>query len=116
MSLLHYQPFFDTFFNELYNSNEKSYHIEKKDKEYVLSLIVTGRDKEDLSIYVDRGVLRISTPEARGTPLASSIDMSYKLPRGVLTESIHAKIEQGILFVSLPISEVKNTRQYIEIG
>jgi HSP20 family protein len=93
--------------------------ITESEKNYILRADVPGLDKKDLSVTVENGVLTIKgeKKEERKTEKDryyhfersyGKFSRSFALPEEVDSEHIEAKMENGVLELSLP--KIENAR------
>lgn len=102
-------------------------NISENADEYLLELLVPGRNKEDFSINVEKGILTISyqkKEEAENKDVKSirrefgfsSFKRSFSLDEKINTEGINAKYDNGVLSLHLPKKEdVKVAPKHIAI-
>ena len=95
-----------------------------------MELAVPGLKKEDVKVHLDDRTLTISSEVSSENKEADesgtytrrefgfrSFKRAFTLPESVDTESIDAKFEDGILYVSLPKrAEVQKANKLIEIS
>ncbi len=92
--------------------------IRQKDNEYQLAMSVPGLSKDDLKISADNGILKISyekEEKKENSYFISSFTKSYTIPDDVNESDIGAKVGNGILEITLPITQKKLTERIIEI-
>ena len=84
------------------------YHSEKTDEGYVLELPVVGLTKEDLSIKISNGKLEIKggKEDHRWTP---SFEKTFTLPKDINPKKVEAKVENGLLTVTIGITKDSET-------
>jgi len=126
--------FFDEFFNELpafgktvNNLFTPAANIIETADAYHVELNVPGRNKEDFSITVDKGLLTISYEKKEETKNADlkvvrkefsfqSFKRSFSLDDKINAEAIQAKYENGLLKLLLPkLTEEKQPVKNISI-
>lgn len=125
---------FDEFFNELpsfgktvNNLFSPAVNIAETSDAYHLELMAPGRNKDDFSIAVDKGLLTISyekKEETNNEDVKSirkefsfqSFKRSFNLDEKINAEAIQAKYENGLLKLLLPkLAEVKQPVKNITI-
>ena len=74
------------------------------DQSWILRSDLPGLRKEDLSINVEDGVLNLAGASENDL-IATEINQSLRLPKGVLVDGIAARLEHGVLELVLPKSE-----------
>lgn len=101
---------FERFVNDVFFgvAPSRSVRVEQDDKSWTLTLDVPGIAREDLSIDVEGAVVRIQTrPEAKRQYRAA-----YELPQDIDAEATGAKLENGVLTLTLAKKQpVSNARQ-----
>lgn len=87
-------------------SVQRGLSITQDDKAWTLSLDLPGLAKEELSIGIEGAVVRIeSRPEAR-----RQVRVAYELPQDIDVAASSAKLENGVLTLSLAKPQPKATR------
>lgn len=107
-----------TWNNELKNLsfNSPATNIHETDDAYHLELIAPGRDKEDFSINVEKGVLTISFEKKEENKTEGyktirrefsyqTFKRSFNLDENIDSDNIQAKYENGVLKLFLPRKE-----------
>jgi len=120
--------FNDKFYPTLYrNSSQMKVDIKENEKEFVFEAELPGTKKEEMSIHIDDDRLTISvqknvqTDEEKDNYIRkersySSMTRSFSISN-VETESVNAKFENGILFITLPKKQQKAIKsKQIEIN
>lgn len=116
-----FNSIFDELFNEFPVKTESKLHfpavnVHETDNAYEMELNVPGRKKEDFKINLENGLLTISFEKkeennANGQKTLrrefsfQSFKRSFNLDETVDAEKIHAKYENGILFLTLQKKE-----------
>lgn len=86
-------------------------HVEQDEKAWTVRLDVPGVAREDLSIDIDGPVVRIRTSaEARRQYKAA-----YELPQDIDADATSAKLENGVLTLSLAKKQPLSTARSIEV-
>jgi len=122
---------FDSYFddiitkNKMGNKDKGNHTILESDKGYILEIAAPGFLKEDFEINTDKNVLTISAekkyeiPEGYkvlgSTNIEKEISQTFKLSDEVDKEKISGTYEHGILSLTLPKKEKKDTSRKIEI-
>ena len=96
-------PFWDDFDN-FFTKPSKGWHCIKNEKDWTLEMAVPGFTKEDLKIKMIKGELRISSTNEDNLWLGS-FDKLFTLPNEVNPKNIKAKVENGVLTLTLPLKE-----------
>lgn len=79
---------------------DRKYFIEEDETEFVLEIPVSGFTRKDISIDVETDFLVIKG-EDNGSRWTNSFTKKFKLTSKVDSESINAKIEDGVLKISI---------------
>ena len=99
---------FERFVNDAFFANTPSnYQVEQDDKAWTVTLDVPGIPREDLSINIEGTVVRIDTKaEAK-----RQFKAAYELPQDIDAEASGAKLEHGVLTLTLakkvPVSNAR---------
>ncbi len=115
---------FESLFSE-FDSYPKTftpaYEIVKADEHYRLLFEVPGVKREDIELNLEKGFLTVFGEKKRveenaesSTRVYSSFKESFRLPKDIDEEDVKAKLEEGILEVTLKRTEKKEKR--IEIA
>jgi len=96
---------FERFVNQAF-ATENRLQVEQDDKAWTVSLDLPGLGREDLSIGIEGAVVRIETrAEAR-----RQFKAAYELPQDIDAAASSAKLENGVLTLTLgklvPVSNV----------
>ena len=103
---------FERFVNDAFFTNTaRPFNVEQDDKAWTVTLDVPGVAREDLLINVEDAIVRIETkPEAK-----RQFKAAYELAQEIDTDATTAKLENGVLTLTLAKkAPVSNARQ-IEI-
>jgi HSP20 family protein len=94
--------------NTTLTTKSSTYHSEKTDEGYVLELPVVGLTKEDLSIKIANGKLEIKggKEDHKWTP---SFEKTFTLPKDINPKKVEAKVENGLLTVTIGITKDSET-------
>jgi len=99
---------FDNFFSKSF----KGWHSTKEDKNWKLEIAIPGLTKEDLKVKMIKGELSIVSTNEDNVWLGS-FDKRFTLPEEINTKKIKAKVENGVLTLTLPIKE--ETENFIDV-
>jgi HSP20 family molecular chaperone IbpA len=100
---------FERFVNDaFFNNSPAGFDIAQDDKAWTVSLDVPGVAREELSISVEGPIVRIETqPQAK-----RQLKAAYELPQEIDVEATTAKLENGVLTLTLAKKQpVSNARQ-----
>ena len=104
-------PFWDEFEN-FFTKPSKGWHCIKEDDKWILEIAIPGLVKEDLKVKIIKGELSIIS-ENEDNVWLGSFDKRFTLPQEVNTKKIKAKVENGVLTITLLIKE--DTENNIDI-
>ena len=82
--------------------------LRKKIKNWKLEIAIPGLTKEDLKVKMIKGELSIVSTNEDNVWLGS-FDKRFTLPEEINTKKIKAKVENGVLTLTLPIKEETET-------
>jgi len=100
---------FERFVNDaFYGTVSTGVNVEQDDKAWTVTLDLPGVAREDLAINIEGAVARIETKaEAK-----RQFKAAYELPQDIDAEATTAKLENGVLTLSLAKKQpVSNVRQ-----
>jgi len=99
---------FERFVNDAFFSTRTGFNIEQDDKAWTVTLDVPGVAREDLSINIEGTIVRIETKAEAKRPVKAA----YELPQDIDAEASGAKLENGVLTLTLAKKvPVSNARQ-----
>ncbi len=90
----------------------KEYHFDKEDGKYILEMPVPGFDKEDIKIKLIKNDLSVVI-ESEDNMWTPPLDKRFGLPDDFDRKKIKAKVEKGVLYVTIPTK--KDLENDIEI-
>jgi HSP20 family protein len=113
--------FLDDFFlpqwpskSPIFSSSIPAVNVQEREKDFLLSFAVPGKNKEDFEIDVDQDVLSVSALSQEEATTENddlftrkefnyqSFKRSFSLPESVDTTKIKAQYKEGILSINLP--------------
>jgi HSP20 family molecular chaperone IbpA len=113
MNLIHYNPNrllgnLDEFLNQALSTFSPAavtpapgvYRYEKKDS-FRLRLDLPGFTREEIAICLENRILTIIAKSEREDAFLSDLERTYKLPKNITPDDIHAKLENGVLDLNL---------------
>src|SRR4051812_21968012 len=104
---------FERFVNDAFFGNgvAQGFGVTQDDKSWTVTLDLPGVAREDLSIDIDGSVVRIQTKaEAKRQYKAA-----YELPQEIDADATSAKLENGVLTLTLAKKQPVNTSRQIEV-
>jgi HSP20 family protein len=112
-ALRSYDRSFERFVNDAFFGNgvAQGFGLAQDDKSWTVTLDLPGVAREDLSIDIDGAVVRIQTKaEAQRQYKAA-----YELPQEIDVDATSAKLENGVLTLTLAKKQPVNTARTIEV-
>ncbi len=116
-----FNPLFDSLFNplcdavDLHNRFASTEEITTEEDKVLVKIAMPGIKKEDINLHFEKDVLTIKTKEKdlyseEETVLHSefevnALEKSYQLANNIDIEKIDAKLDNGILTLTLPFKE-----------
>jgi HSP20 family molecular chaperone IbpA len=84
--------------------NDVEFITKKVDNTYTAWFMLPGFKKTDVSVSVDGDIINIKSNESvKSNELLFSFDKKYNKPDGADLSKLHAKMEDGILTVVIPL-------------
>ena len=103
---------FERFVNEAFFTNAtRGFNVEQDDKAWTVTLDLPGVTREELSIATEGSVVRIETKaEAKRQYKAA-----YELPQEIDVEATAARLENGVLTLTLAKKQPVSNARVIEV-
>jgi HSP20 family molecular chaperone IbpA len=103
---------FERFVNDAFFGNPAPrFQVEQDDKAWTVTLDLPGVAKEDLAIAIEGSIVRIETrKEAR-----RQVKAAYELPQDIDADASGAKLENGVLTLTLAKQQPVSTARQIEV-
>ncbi len=103
---------FERFVNDAFFTNaSRGFEVEQDDKAWTVSLDVPGIAREELSVNIEGAIVRIETKaEAR-----RQFKAAYELPQDIDPAASGAKLENGVLTLTLAKLVPPSTARQIEV-
>jgi HSP20 family molecular chaperone IbpA len=102
---------FERFLNESFVGAGSGLKVEQNEESWTLSLDVPGVAREQLTIDVDGAVVRVAT--VKDAP--RHYQAAYELPAAIDAEATSAKLEHGVLTLTLAKKKPVVTARSIEV-
>ena len=102
---------FERFLNDSFFGQASNLKVEQNEEAWTLSLDVPGVTREQLSIDVDGSVVRVQTAAEAARPYKAA----YELPAEIDAEATSAKLENGVLTLTLGKKKPVVTSRQIEV-
>ena len=103
---------FERFVNDAFFGNPAPrFQVEQDDKAWTVTLDLPGVAKEDLAIAIEGSIVRIETrKEAK-----RQVKAAYELPQDIDAQASGAKLENGVLTLTLAKQQPVSTARQIEV-
>ena len=117
MKNLYYQPSVRyRVFNRLFEESEPS-PFREGNESYDAIFHLPGLKKEAVALSVLNDELKITAKSPEDALVTIDYDKTFSLPEDANVEEVQAKLEDGILSVSIPkVTQVDNPERVIEIS
>ena len=103
---------FERFVNDAFFGNAaRGFQVEQDDKAWTITLDVPGVAKEDLAIAIEGSIVRIETRQEAKRQLKAA----YELPQDIDAQASGAKLENGVLTLTLAKQQPVSTARQIEV-
>ena len=103
---------FERFVNDAFFGNAApGFQVEQDDKAWTVTLDVPGVAKEDLAITIEGSIVRIETRKE----VKRQVKAAYELPQDIDAEASGAKLENGVLTLTLAKQQPVSTARQIEV-
>ena len=140
MNLVNVKPSFvrHSAFDRIFNDFVKGQHLDHpltarpsaniidQEKAFVIELAIPGIPKDALNIAVEKNILTITSTKEEANQdsirytkkefQVQNFERKFKLNEKVLTDAIEAKLENGILQLTIPKAAEVYTKQLIEVA
>lgn len=83
------------------NPRESEFSLYETDQSWILRTDLPGFRKEDLTVELEDGALRIQGTRAEDST-GPNFDQTLRLPKGIQADAITARLELGVLELTLP--------------
>lgn len=107
MNYTKFDRLFDSVFNQsnaAYSDSSFSYHSEKNDDHHLVEIPVPGLTSKDLQIKIVNGKLEIKGGQENNR-WCNNIERVFYLPKNIDNSNVKAKVENGLLTVTLGIDK-----------
>lgn len=103
---------FERFVNDAFFGNgTRGLQVEQDEKAWTVTLDLPGVAKEDLAISIEGAIVRIETRQEARRPVKAA----YELPQDIDAEASGAKLENGVLTLTLAKQQPVSTARQIEV-
>lgn len=94
--------------------NKEEYYVSADDKQWTIEMPLPGMSKDNLKVDVEDNMLTIQATSTAKFKAVRNIKKSWYIDENVDVSGISAKLENGLLIVSLP--KVKPTKKSVAIN
>jgi HSP20 family protein len=103
---------FERFVNDaFFGSATTGVNVQQDDKAWTVTLDVPGVTREELAINIEGAVVRIETRQEAKRPFKAA----YELPQDIDAEATTAKLENGVLTLTLAKKQPVSNARTIEV-
>jgi HSP20 family protein len=103
---------FERFVNDaFYGTTSTGVNVQQDDKAWTVTLDLPGVAREDLAINIEGAVARIETKAEAKRPFKAA----YELPQDIDAEATTAKLENGVLTLSLAKKQLASNVRTVEV-
>lgn len=109
---------FEFFNSTLDEVSSRGYKVTENNENYTIALSVPGLTKDNIKIDVEDNVIDVSYNNEKSEKKVSFVDSfnkRYQLPDDSDLEKINAKVENGVLTITIPKVSVKTPKKSIVI-
>ena len=81
----------------------KNYHYTENEKEIIIEMAIPGVNKNDIKLVFSEGNLKIKYDSKKSeTKWTNSFDETIEIISDVDENKIHAKFENGVIYINIP--------------
>ena len=81
----------------------KNYHYTENEKEIIIEMAIPGVNKNDIKLVFSEGNLKIKYDSTKSkTKWTNSFDETIEIISDVDENKIHAKFENGVIYINIP--------------
>ena len=103
---------FERFVNDAFFGNAApGFQVEQDEKAWTVTLDLPGVAKEDLAITIEGAIVRIETRKEA----TRQVKAAYELPQDIDAQASGAKLENGVLTLTLAKQQPVSTARQIEV-
>tara|TARA_Y100000385_G_scaffold59901_1_gene58096 strand:- start:44 stop:475 length:432 start_codon:yes stop_codon:yes gene_type:complete len=108
----------DTMFDGVENflNNSTGYHVESNDEGYTVEMPVPGLSKDDVTVTTNENHLVVKNVVGENSTgkWLNKNERTFTMPEGINAKNIKAKVENGLLTISLPFAKKVKTNIVVE--
>jgi HSP20 family protein len=108
----------DTAFDGIENflNTTTGYHVESTDEGYTVEIPVPGLSKDDVTVTTNENhlVVKNVVGETSSGKWLNKNERTFTIPNGISLKNIKAKVENGLLTISLPFAKKVKTNIVVE--
>jgi HSP20 family molecular chaperone IbpA len=102
---------FERFVNDAFFGTGQGFQLKQDDKSWTVTLDLPGVARDDLAIDIDGAVVRIATK----AEAPRQYKAAYELPQEIDVDATTAKLENGVLTLTLAKQQPVNKARQIEV-
>jgi HSP20 family protein len=102
---------FERFVNEVFAPAYRGVNVTQDDKAWTVTLDVPGVARDQLLVDIEANVVRLSTKDTAKRKFKAA----YELPEDIDAEATEAKLEDGVLTLTLAKKKPVSTARTIEV-
>ena len=107
-----YDRSFERFVNDAFFANaSRGFDVQQDDKSWTVTLDMPGVAREDLGINIEGSIVRIET----GADAKRAYKTAYELPQDIDADASTAKLENGVLTLTLAKKAPVSAARQIEV-
>ena len=107
-----YDRSFERFVNDAFFANaSRGFDVQQDDKSWTVTLDMPGVAREDLGINIEGSIVRIET----GAEAKRAYKTAYELPQDIDADASTAKLENGVLTLTLAKKAPVSAARQIEV-
>jgi HSP20 family molecular chaperone IbpA len=82
--------------------SKDEYYVSSDEKQYILEMPMPGISKENLKVDIEEGMLVVQANATIKSKAVKSVKKSWYIDESIDTSNISARLENGLLTVTLP--------------
>ena len=90
-----------------FDEDKASILLYYRDNNYIITAQVPGMSKDDITIKLEDSILKVTGEKQINETMTTSINKEFTVSSAINTAKIQAKVENGILTISIPQKENK---------
>ena len=97
----------NTLSTDFYSRNKSEYKLYEEDNKIIFKCLAPCHEEKDLDIKIDNKTLEIKSnvEDKDSLDFKYIVDKTFKLKKDIDTEKSYAKLDKGMLTITMPVSE-----------